>query len=295
MTYLNRLLTGALLFAATIATAQQPTEAPGTLQRINASGRVVLGVRESSPPMSYAVGSATSYAGYQVELCEQILKKIVPSAKLEYMALTAQNTVPLVSNGTVDISCAATTNNEVRQRQVAFSLTTYVSQVRIATKKSSGIQTIDHLKGRKVVTSVGSTAVQMLRKEARARNMEVDVVLAKDHAESFLMLESDRADAFVIDDNVLAGLISNSRNASQYQIVGEPFASERIALMFRRDDPAFKRAVDDALRAMMKSGEVEQIYNRWFVKPIPPKNVALNLPMSDDLRRLLAEPSDAAQ
>lgn len=286
-------LAAAALFALACAgaTAQQaPTG--GTLDKIKASGKAVLGVREASPPMAYMLGAGEKYVGYHVELCERVLKDIAPGAKLDYMAVTAQNTIPLVQNGTLDIGCGPTTNNLARQQQVAFALTTYVSEVRMATKVDSGITSLDQLAGRNVSASTGTTAVQLLRKRERATNATYNTMLGKDHLESFLMLESGRADAFVLDDNLLAGIIANAKNPTAYRIVGEALGAEPIALLFRKDDPAFKTAVDDALRKLMKSGELEKIYTKWFVAPIPPRNTSLNLPMSPALKQLIAEPND---
>jgi glutamate/aspartate transport system substrate-binding protein len=280
----------ALCFAA-VPAAQAQAQQP-TLDKIKASGKVVLGVREASPPMAYMLGAQDKYVGYHVELCERVLKEIAPAAKLEYMAITAQNTMALVSNGTVDIGCGPTTNNTARQQQVAFAVTTYVSEVRMAVRADSDIKSINQLGGRNVAASTGTTAVQMLRKQERALGAPINVMLGKDHAESFLLLETGRVDAFVLDDNLLAGVIASSKNPAGYRIVGETMGSEPIALLFRKDDPAFKAAVDGVLIKLMRSGEVEKIYNKWFVNPIPPKNVSLNLPMGDTLKGLIANPND---
>lgn len=282
----------AALLALAVGASAQTTATTGTLDKIKASGKVVLGVREASPPMAYMLGAGEKYVGYHVELCERVLQDIAPQAKLEYMAVTAQNTIPLVQNGTLDIGCGPTTNNTARQQQVAFALTTYVSEVRMATKVDSGIATLDQLAGRNVSATTGTTAVQLLRKRERAQNVTYNTMLGKDHLESFLLLESGRADAFVLDDNLLAGIIANARNPASYRIVGDALGSEPIALLFRKDDPAFKTAVDDSLRRMMKSGDVEKIYTKWFVSPIPPKNTSLNLPLSPALKQLFAEPND---
>ncbi|WP_445288488.1 amino acid ABC transporter substrate-binding protein [Variovorax atrisoli] len=282
----------ALSFGAAAQTVQTAAATGGTLDKIKSSGKVVLGVREASPPMAYMLGAGEKYVGYHVELCERVLKEIAPQAKLEYMAVTAQNTIPLVQNGTLDIGCGPTTNNTARQQQVAFALTTYVSEVRMATRVDSGIANLDQLAGRNVSASTGTTAVQLLRKRERTQNVSYNTMLGKDHLESFLLMESGRTDAFVLDDNLLAGIIANSKNPSAYRIVGEPLGSEPIALLFRKDDPAFKSAVDDSLRRMMKSGELEKIYTKWFVAAIPPKNTSLNLPMSATLKQLIAEPND---
>ncbi|MDE2415929.1 MAG: amino acid ABC transporter substrate-binding protein [Comamonadaceae bacterium] len=279
------------LWCAALPAAQ--AQAPSaTLDKIKASGKVVLGVREASPPMAYALGANEKYVGYHVELCERVLKEIAPTAKLEYMAITAQSTMPLVSNGTVDIGCGPTTNNLARQQQVAFAVTTYVSEVRMAVRKDSDLKSIGQLGGRTVAASTGTTAVQLLRKQERVVGAPIKTVLGKDHHESFMLLESGRADAFVLDDNILAGLLANSKDPSAYRIVGEPLGAEPIALLFRKDDPGFKAAVDGVLSRLMQSGEMEKIYTKWFVSPIPPKNVSLNLPLGNTLRELFAHPND---
>lgn len=292
LAWLAKALSLALAGAALWAQAQGSAPAEGTLDKIRASGKVVLGVREASPPMAYALGANERFVGYHVELCERVLKEIVPKARLEYMALTAQNTLPLVSNGTVDIGCGPTTNNLARQQQVAFALTSYVSEVRMAVRADSGITSVAQLAGRSVAATTGTTAVQMLRKLERAQNISIKTALGKDHLESFLILESGRADAFVLDDNLLAGIIANSKTPQAWRIVGEPLGSEPIALLFRKDDPAFKTAVDDAIRGLMKSGELERLYSKWFMEPIPPRQTPLNLPMSAALRQLIANPND---
>jgi glutamate/aspartate transport system substrate-binding protein len=289
---LKTLAIAAALLALAFGASAQQAPTGGTLDKIKTSGKAVLGVREASPPMAYMLGANDKYVGYHVELCERVLKDIAPSAKLEYMAVTAQNTIPLVQNGTLDIGCGPTTNNTARQQQVAFALTTYVSEVRMATRVDSGISSLDQLAGRTVSASTGTTAVQLLRKRERAQNTTITTMLGKDHLESFLLMESGRADAFVLDDNLLAGIIANAKNPAAYRIVGDALGSEPIALLFRKDDPAFKTAVDDALRRLMKSGELEKIYTKWFVAPIPPKNTSLNLPMSAALKQLIAEPND---
>ncbi|BEP92849.1 amino acid ABC transporter substrate-binding protein [Acidovorax sp. A79] len=285
-------LAAGLALACTAFVPAQAQPAMPTLEKIKASGKAVLGVRETSPPMAYALGANEKYVGYHVELCERVLKEIVPDAKLEYMAVTAQNTMPLVQNGTLDIGCGPTTNNLARQQQVAFAVTTYVSEVRMAVRKDSDLKSISQLGNRTIAASTGTTAVQLLRKQERTLGAPVKTVLGKDHHESFMLLESGRADAFVLDDNLLAGLISNSKDPSAYRIVGEPLGAEPIALLFRKDDPTFKAAVDGVLTRLMQSGEMEKIYTKWFVNPIPPKNMSLNLPLGTTLRQLFSAPND---
>lgn len=292
LAWLAKSLSLVLATGALLAQAQTAAPVEVTLDKIRTSGKVVLGVREASPPMAYALGANERFVGYHVELCERVLKDIVPKARLEYMALTAQNTLPLVSNGTVDIGCGPTTNNLARQQQVAFALTTYVSEVRMAVRADSGITSVAQLAGRTVAATTGTTAVQLLRKLERAQNLTLKTSLGKDHLESFLILESGRADAFVLDDNLLAGIIANSKTPQAWRIVGEPLGSEPIALLLRKDDPAFKAAVDGAIRALMKSGELDRLYAKWFLEPIPPRQTPLNLPMSTALRQLIANPND---
>ncbi|MCX7660303.1 MAG: transporter substrate-binding domain-containing protein [Caldimonas manganoxidans] len=266
-----------------------------TLKKIKDTGKVVMGVRDSSIPLSYTLGGG-KYTGYHVELCERVLadigKQLGIKPTIEYTPVTSQNRIPLVQNGTVDIECGSTTNNRARQEQVAFALTTYVTEVRMAVNTKSNIDSIADLDRRTVVTTTGTTSVQHLRRHKRAENIQFNEILGKDHADSFLILESGRAHAFVMDDNLLAGLIANSRNPADFKIVGEVLSVEPIAIMLRKDDPAFKKAVDDSIRGLMKSGELTKLYNKWFTHPIPPKNVNVNLPMGDTLKALFANPND---
>jgi len=276
---------------AALAVGSACAQANDTVAKIKASGKVVLGTRDSSAPLAYTLGDG-KYVGYHVELCERILKAIAPGAKIEYVPVTSQNRIPLVQNGTVDIECGSTTNNVARQKDAAFALTTYVTEVRTAVKANSGINSIAQLNGKTVATTTGTTSVQHLRKNERARGMEFKEVLGKDHSDSFLLLESGRADAMVMDDNILAGLIANAKNPKDFKIVGEVLSVEPIAIMFRKDDPKFKKAVDDEIRKEMKNGELTKLYNKWFMSPIPPKNVNVNLPMGETLKGLIANPND---
>jgi len=278
--------------AATAALAQ----ANDTLGKIKSTGTVTMGVRESSGVLSYTLGDG-KYAGYHVEICQRVLGDIQKSLGLskldiKFQPVTSQNRIPLVQNGTVDIECGSTTNNQARQRDVAFAVTTFVEEVRIATKANSGITSIKDLNGRNVATTTGTTSVQTLRRNERATGVDFKEVFGKDHADSFLLLESGRADAFVMDGSLLAGLIARSKNPSDFRIVGEVLSVEPIAIMFRKDDPAFKKAVDDSIIAMMKSGELAKIYDKWFMQPTPPNGVRMNMPMSDALKAAIANPND---
>jgi glutamate/aspartate transport system substrate-binding protein len=290
------ILIAALFAAAGFAAAASAQELTGTLKKIKDSGKVVMGTRDSSAPLAYTLGGG-QYTGYHVEMCDRILDTIkkqinAPAAKTEYTLVTSQNRIPLVENGTVDIECGSTTNNAARQKQVAFGLTTYVTEVRMAVRANSGLTSINQLNGKNVATTTGTTSVQTLRKHERATGVDFKEIYGKDHADSFLLLESGRADAFVMDDNILAGNIGNSKNPRDFIIAGEVLSVEPIAVMFRKDDPAFKKAVDDAIRSMMKGGELDKLYVKWFQSPIPPRNSNMNMPMGNTLKGLLANPND---
>jgi glutamate/aspartate transport system substrate-binding protein len=267
-----------------------------TLKKIKDSGSVTMGVRESSGALSFTLGDG-KYAGFHVEVCSRVLgdiQKQLGLAKLDvkYQPVTSQNRIPLVQNGTVDIECGSTTNNATRQKDVSFAVTTYVEEVRIAVKANSGITSIAQLNGKKVATTTGTTSVQLLRKHERAGGVSFDEVFGKDHADSFLLLESGRADAFVMDGQILAGNIAKSKSPADYKIVGEVLSVEPIAIMIRKDDPAFKKAVDDSIIAMMKSGEIAKVYDKWFMQPIPPANTKVGLPVSEATKAAWASPND---
>ena len=267
-----------------------------TLGKIKSSGTVTMGVRESSGALSYTLGDG-KFAGFHVEICERVLadvQKQLGLAKLavRYQPVTSQNRIPLVQNGTVDIECGSTTNNATRQKDVAFAVTTYVEEVRIATKANSGITSINQLNGRKVATTTGTTSVQHLRKHERATGVNFEEVFGKDHSDSFLLLESGRADAFVMDGSILAGNIANAKNPADFRIVGEVLSVEPIAIMMRRDDPAFKKAVDDSIIRMMRDGSLAKLWNKWFESPIPPRNVKVGLSLSESTKAAWANPND---
>jgi glutamate/aspartate transport system substrate-binding protein len=284
-----------LVFTA-LALAAGATQAADTLAKIKDSGAATMGVRESSGALSYTLGDG-KYAGFHVEICQHVLadvqKKLgLSKMEVKYQAVTSQNRIPLVQNGTVDIECGSTTNNATRQKDVSFAVTTYVEEVRIAVKASSGITSIAQLNGKNVATTTGTTSVQLLRKHERAANVDFKEVFGKDHADSFLLMESGRADAFVMDGQILAGNIAKAKNPAEFRIVGEVLSVEPIAIMIRKDDPGFKKAVDDSITAMMKSGEIAKLYDKWFVQPIPPSNTRVGLPASDATKAAWASPND---
>jgi glutamate/aspartate transport system substrate-binding protein len=271
-------------------------QAADTLAKIKAAGAVTMGVREASGALSYTLGDG-KYAGFHVEICQRVLadvQKKLGLAKLDikYQPVTSQNRIPLMQNGTVDIECGSTTNNATRQKDVSFAVTTYVEEVRIAVKANSGITSIAQLNGRNVATTTGTTSVQLLRKHERGAGVDFKEVFGKDHADSFLLLETGRAEAFVMDGQILAGNIARSKAPADYKIVGEVLSVEPIAIMLAKDDPAFKKTVDESIVAMMKSGEIARLYDKWFVQPIPPSNTRVGLPVSEATKAAWANPND---
>ena len=270
-------------------------QANDTLAKIKSTGSVTFGVRESSG-LGYTLGNG-KYVGFHTEMGEQILhdiQKQLGLAKLDikYQPVTSQNRIPLVTNGTVDIECGSTTNSQARQKDVAFAVTTYVEEVRIAVKGNSGITGIKDLNGKTIVTTTGTTSVQTLRKNKRADGLTFKEVMGKDHADSFLMLETGRADAFIMDGSILAANISKSKAPADYKIVGETLSVEPIACMLRKDDPAFKKAVDDSIKRQIADGSLAKLYDKWFMQPIPPANVKVGLPLSDATKDAWAHPND---
>jgi glutamate/aspartate transport system substrate-binding protein len=219
-------------------------------------------------------------------------KAVGKKLDVKFLAVTSQNRIPLVQNGTVDIECGSTTNNATRQKDVSFAVTTFVEEVRIAVKANSGITSISQLNGKNVATTTGTTSVQTLRKNERANGIDFKEVFGKDHAESFLLLESGRAEAFAMDGSILAGNIANAKNPADFKIVGEVLSVEPIAIMMRKDDPAFKKLADDTLRDMMKSGEIAKIYDKWFMQAIPPKNTKVGLAVSESIKTAWSNPND---
>ena len=285
-----------LALAALLATGVAFAQASDTLKKIKDSGSATMGVRESSGALSYTLGDG-KYAGFHVEICQKVLADVqkslaLPKLDVKYTAVTSQNRIPLVQNGTVDIECGSTTNNATRQKDVAFAVTTYVEEVRIAVKANSGITSIAQLKDKNVATTTGTTSVQLLRKHERGAGIDFKEVFGKDHADSFLLLESGRADAFVMDGQILAGNIAKAKNPADFKIVGEVLSVEPIAIMIRKDDPAFKKAVDDSIKGMMKSGDIAKLYDKWFLQPIAPSNTKVGLPLSEATKTAWAAPND---
>ncbi len=284
-----------VLLVAALMAGGTAVHAEDTLKKIKDSGTITMGVRESSG-LSYTIGDG-KYVGYHIDVCEQVIRDIrrdlgLSSLAVKYQPVTSANRIPLTVNGTVDLECGSTTNNAARQKDVAFAVTTYVEEVRIAVKANSGITSINQLAGKTVATTTGTTSVQTLRKHERATGVDFKEVFGKDHADSFLLLESGRADAFVMDGSILAANIAKAKNPADFKIVGEVLSVEPIAIMIRKDDPAFKKAVDDSIKAQIKSGDLAKLYDKWFMQPIPPTNTKIGLPLSAATKDAWANPND---
>ena len=279
-----------------LAGAVQAAELTGTLKKIKDTGTITLGVRESSIPFNYSLGGVKQ-VGYSYDIMMKAVDAVkdqlhMPNLKIREIPVTPQNRITLLQNGTIDMECSSTTNNREREKQVAFSNTIFIIGTRLMTRKDSGIKDFADLKGKNVVTTAGTTSEQLLRKMNDEKSMDMNIISAKEHGQSFLMLESGRAAAFMMDDALLAGERAKSRNPNDWVIVGTPQSREAYGCMLRRDDAPFKKVVDDTIAKLMTSGQAEKLYHKWFQEPIPPKGLNLNFPLSDDMKNLFKHPND---
>ncbi len=293
--HLRNVATAAMLATALVPALDVLAQESPTLKKIRESGAITLGHREASFGFSYISDTATP-VGYSIDICMKIVDAIKaelkqPKIDIRYQVVTSQNRIPLVTNGTVDIECGSTTNLVERQKDVAFSPDIFRYNVRMAVKASSGIRSIADLQGKAVVTTAGTTSFRLLREANRGKVLEVTQLSGKDHLDSFLLLNSGRAAAFVLDDILLAGLIANTQNPKEFIITGESLRTENQSLMLRKDDPQFKALVDRVVVGMMKSGEMETLYKKWFMSPIPPKGTNINYPLNAETREGFENPS----
>lgn len=294
----SRIATAALVAVALFNLPAGAEELTGTLKKVKDTGSITLGHRDSSIPFSY-LDDKQQVIGYSQDLAIKVVEALkkqlnTPNLQVKLNPVTSQTRIPLVQNGTVDLECGSTTNNLERQKQVAFSYSIFIIGTRLLTKKTSGVKDFPDLASKTVVTTAGTTSERLIRKMNEDKKMNMNIISAKDHAESFLILQSGRAVAFMMDDALLYGERAKSKNPEELVIVGTPQSFEAYGCMMRRDDPQFKKAVDDALAAVMKSGEVEKIYAKWFLGPIPPRGVNLDFPLSPELAALFKNPSDKA-
>lgn len=279
--------TPTVLLAASLASAGLGVNAQ-TLKKIADSNKITVSYREASVPFSYLIGSSKA-VGFSVELTEAIVddvRKILkkPDLEVAYMPVTSQNRIPLLVNGTYDIECGSTTNNSVRSKDVAFAINHFYTGTRLLVKKSSSIKNYADLAKKTVASTTGTTNAQVLRKYSADKNLDMQLVLGKDHDDSLLLVESDRAVAFAMDDILLFGLMANSKNPASLEVVGDALQVEPYACMLRKDDPEFKKLVDGTITRLVKSGEFTKLYTKWFESPIPPKGTNLGLPMSQQLK-----------
>jgi glutamate/aspartate transport system substrate-binding protein len=273
-------------------------ELTGTLKNVKETGAITLGHRDSSIPFSY-LDDNQKPIGYAMDICYKIVEAVKKELKLDKLEVklnpvTSSTRIPLMANGTVDLECGSTTNNAERQKQVSFTNTHFLTASRFVSKKSSKINSIDDLKGKPVVSTSGTTNIKQLTEANAARNLGVNIIPAKDHAEAFLMVETDRAVAFVMDDILLASLVAGSKEPSAYVISTDAFSKpEPYGIMLRKDDPAFKKVVDGATAALYTGGEGAKIYEKWFMQKIPPKGLTLNVPIGPEQKKAFAKPSDS--
>lgn len=301
MKSMSRLLTVglSLWMVATVGEAGAAEPAPGfTLAKIKAANSISLGHRTTSIPFSY-YDSNQNVIGYSHDVCAEVVEQVkkrlaLPALQVKMIPVTSQNRISLVQNGIVDLECGITSNTKARQQQVAFSNTIFVAGSRLLVRKGSGINDFGDLGGKTVVTNAGTTSERILRKMNDDGGANIRIYSSKDYGESFLILQSGRAAAFMLDDVVLYGTRSSATNPEEWVVVGTPQSVEPYALMMRKDDPEFKTLVDNALAAMMRSGKMAAIYEKWFQKPVPPKGANFNLPMSEAVKKSFASPNDVA-
>jgi glutamate/aspartate transport system substrate-binding protein len=296
---MKRLPMMGLVMAAAFCTAQANSqELAGTLKKVKETGTIVIGYRDSSIPFSY-LDDNQKPIGFAIDICISIVDAVKKELKLdklkvEFNPVTSSTRIPLLSNGTVDLECGSTTNNPERLKQVAFTNTHFLTATRFVSKKASNLNSIDDLKGKSVVSSAGTTNIKQLTEANAARNLGINIIPAKEHAESFLMVETDRAVAVVLDDILLASFVAGSKDPDAYVMSKDAFSKpEPYGIMLRKDDPAFKKVVDAATAALYQSADGLKLYDKWFMQKIPPKGLNLNTPIGAELKRVFSNPSDS--
>ena len=296
---MNRLpVIGLALAAALFSQGAGAEELTGTLKKVKDTGVINIGFRDSSIPFSY-LDDSQKPIGFAIDICSRIVDAVKTELKLdkltvEFNPVTSSTRIPLLANGTIDMECGSTTNNADRQKQVWFTNTHFLTATRFVAKKSSDLKSIDDLKGKTVVSSAGTTNIRQLTEANAARNLNITIVPAKEHAESFLMVETDRAAAVVLDDVLLASFVAGSKDPDAYVMSKDAFSKpEPYGIMLRKDDPAFKKVADDATAELFTSGEGAKLYDKWFMQKIPPKGLNLNTPISPELKAEFAKPSDS--
>jgi glutamate/aspartate transport system substrate-binding protein len=286
----------ALALLALVAAPAAAQESP-TLKKIKDTGTITIGHRDSSIPFSY-YDDKQNVVGYAMDICMKVVDAIkaelkMPNLQVKLNPVTSATRIPLIANGTVDLECGSTTNNLEREKQVAFTNTYFLTANRFVSKKANNLKAVNDLKGKTVVSTSGTTNLKQITEMNSGQNLGMSILTAKDHAEAFLMVETDRASAFFMDDILLYSLVANSKAPADYVISAQALSIEPYAAMMRRDDPIFKKLVDTATANLYKSGQISALYAKWFLSPIPPKGVNLNVPESAELKKVFASPTDS--
>jgi len=289
--------TFSLLVAAVLSFSFAAWGQDGTLKKIKDGGSITIGHRDASIPFSY-YDDQQKPVGYAMDLCHRIVDAVkrelkMPKLETKYQLVTSANRIPLMANGTIDLECGSTTNNLARQEQVWFTITHFVTANRWVAKKSANIRTLQDLKGKTIVSTAGTTNIKQITEINGQQNLGMNIISANGHPEAFQMVETGRAVAFVMDDILLYSLVAQSRSPKDYAISAEALSVEPYGIMLRKDDAAFKKVVDNAMIQTYKSGAIDAIYGKWFLKPIPPKGLNLNVPMSEPFKKVIANPTDS--
>jgi glutamate/aspartate transport system substrate-binding protein len=283
--------------AAAAAVALPAAAQEGTLKKIKDGGSITIGHRDASVPFSY-YDDKQQPVGYAMDLCHRIVDAVkselkMPKLDVKYQLVTSANRIPLMANGTIDLECGSTTNNLERQKQVWFTITHFVTANRFVSKRASKAGKVADLKGKTIVSTAGTTNIKQITEINAQQNLGMNIISANGHPEAFQMVETGRAVAFVMDDILLYSLVAQSRSPKDYVISPEALSVEPYGIMLRKDDAAFKKVVDAAMTQIYKSGQIRAIYDKWFLKPVPPKNINLNVPMSDQFKKVVANPTDS--
>jgi glutamate/aspartate transport system substrate-binding protein len=294
---MSRQLKALLAAAACVMLATAAVAQEGTLKKIKDSGAITIGHRDASIPFSY-YDDQQKVVGYSMDICHQIVEDVknelkMPNLKVNYQLVTSANRIPLMANGTIDLECGSTTNNLERQKQVSFTNTHFITANRWVAKKSSNAKALNDLKGKTIVSTAGTTNIKQITEINAAQNLGMNIISANGHPEAFQMVETGRAVAFVMDDILLYSLAAQSRSPADYEISKDALSVEPYGIMLRKDDAAFKKVVDASTANLYKSGKINAIYDKWFLKPVPPKGINLNVPMSDALKKVFANPTDS--
>ena len=293
---MKKLVLASLLGALSCSFVAQAQET-GTLKKIKDSGKITLGVRDASIPFSY-LDDKQQYIGYSVELCDKIASAVqrklgLTAMQRVYQPVTSATRIPLMANGTIDLECGSTTNNLDRQKQVSFAPTTFITANRLLAKKSSNINKLEDMKGKTLVSTAGTSNIRQVTGLNTERQLGMTILTGKDHSDSFLMGETGRAVAFAMDHILLAGLAANAKSPGDYMITKEALSVEPYGIMLRKDDAPFQAVVDEAIKNVFSSGDIEKIYGKWFLNPIPPKGINMNVPMTPELKQAIAKPTNS--